>query len=176
MVAEVLDLVEHVGREEHGCATLDDFADQLVELVLHERIEPRSRLVEQQELGLVHERLHERYLLAVPSRQGPYRPLEIEPEPRCEVLGEAKTSLSPQPRQPLEELTRRQVLVQRRISRQITDPATDRHTVEVRVETQHASATAEPQPKRMSLLRVVVIREESVDDLVGPRTGQIPLA
>ena len=66
MVTEVLDLVEHVRRQEHGAALVGDLADELLELVLDERVEARRGLVQDEELGLVHERLHERDLLSVP--------------------------------------------------------------------------------------------------------------
>ena len=66
VITEVLDLVQHVRRQEHGAALGGDLTDELLELVLDERVEPRSRLVQDQELGLMHERLDERDLLSVP--------------------------------------------------------------------------------------------------------------
>ena len=79
-LAEVLDLVEHVGRQEHRGALGDDLAAEGLELPLDEWIESRGRLVQHDQLGPVHERRHQRDLLPVPTRQVVDRPVEIDAE------------------------------------------------------------------------------------------------
>ena len=65
VVAEVLHLVEHVRGEEDRGSGPRDFATEVPELVLHERVDTRSRLVEDEQLGSVHERLDQGDLLTV---------------------------------------------------------------------------------------------------------------
>ena len=50
------------------------------ELVLQQRVEPARRLVEDEQLGTVHERLHEPELLAVALRELADRPVEHDAE------------------------------------------------------------------------------------------------
>ena len=54
-----------------------DVAQQRVEALLDERIEPGDRLVEDQQLRLVHERLDQPELLAVAGRELADRPVEL---------------------------------------------------------------------------------------------------
>ncbi len=89
VITEVLDLVQHVRRQEHGAALGGDLTDELLELVLDERVEPRSRLVQDQELGLMHERLDERDLLSVPSRELADRTVDLHTEPCDEAVEHA---------------------------------------------------------------------------------------
>ena len=55
-----------------------------MEAALDERVEPGDRLVEDQQLGLVHERLDQPELLAVAGRQLVDRPVQL----RAEALGQ----------------------------------------------------------------------------------------
>ena len=50
-------IAQHVRAEEHGAAAIAQAKNQLADLAAAERIEPRHRLVEEHELGLVDERL-----------------------------------------------------------------------------------------------------------------------
>src|SRR6202521_4327403 len=54
-VADVLDLGQDVRGEEQGGPAIPGFAEQLVELLLVQRVEPVGRLIKDQEVGLVHE-------------------------------------------------------------------------------------------------------------------------
>jgi len=53
-----------------------------VEAALHERVEAGDRLVEDQQLGLAHERLDQPDLLAVAGRELAHRPVQVGPEAR----------------------------------------------------------------------------------------------
>ena len=61
-VAQVVDLVENVRRQEHSATFGHDFVHELVETLLHERVEPRGRFVEHEEFRPVKERLGQRDL------------------------------------------------------------------------------------------------------------------
>ena len=61
-----------IGRA--ACALL---GDDLVELLLHERIQAARRLVEDEQLGRMEERLDEADLLAVAAREVPDRTIEV---------------------------------------------------------------------------------------------------
>jgi hypothetical protein len=70
-VADVLDLVEQVRREEHCLPACCRLPRQRLELRFHERVEPHRRLVEQEDVGPGHERGDERDLLPVALGVGP---------------------------------------------------------------------------------------------------------
>ena len=63
-VAHPLHLGQHVGREEHRPARLSPLVEQRQEGVLHERVEPLGRFVQDGQLGVVLERLDDADLLA----------------------------------------------------------------------------------------------------------------
>ena len=83
-VADALDLVEVVRGEEDRRAAVAVLGDDGEELLLHERVQARRRLVEDEQLRLVEERLDEPDLLAVAARELAQRPVEV----RLEALGE----------------------------------------------------------------------------------------
>ena len=64
-VGDVLHLREHVGRQEHRAPVGRGLAQELVEGLLHQRVEPGGRLVEHEQFGPVRERLDEPDLLLV---------------------------------------------------------------------------------------------------------------
>jgi hypothetical protein len=79
-VAERLRLGQDVARQQHGAALVADLADVLLEHRLHERVEARRRLVQDQQLGVGGQRGHERDLLPVALRvaAGLLRRVEVE--------------------------------------------------------------------------------------------------
>ena len=79
-VRHPLDLVELVRREEHGAPAAGGLAQELLELVLHEGIEPRGGLVEDEQLGLVHEGEDDPHLLTVPLGELLHPPVEGQRE------------------------------------------------------------------------------------------------
>jgi len=64
-VCTLLDLAQDMRRHEDGLAGRARLGDELEEPLLDDGIEAAGRLVEDQELGLVHERLHHPDLLAI---------------------------------------------------------------------------------------------------------------
>ena len=68
-VADALHLGQHVRREEHRLPGVARLVDERVELVLHQRVEARGGLVEDEQLRPVHERLDEAELALVAGRE-----------------------------------------------------------------------------------------------------------
>ncbi len=69
LLADVLDQLELVAREQHRCAARRLAAQHLRERLHRDRVEPGEGLVEHQQLRLVHERRRELRPLLVPVRQ-----------------------------------------------------------------------------------------------------------
>ena len=69
LVAEALDKLELMAREEHGGALARTLDQRVGEHVDRNRVEPRKRLVEDQHVGLVHERRRELDALLVAERE-----------------------------------------------------------------------------------------------------------
>ncbi len=89
-VGHALDLRQGVRGEEHRAALGADLAEQRVKALLHERIETGDRLVQDQQLGLVHERLDQAELLSVAGRQLADRAIEIGVEPLGQRVAHAR--------------------------------------------------------------------------------------
>ena len=70
-IGHVLHLGQDVRGEEDRAASPGDLRDELVERLLHERVEPARRLVEHEQVGIVHERLDEADLLPVARARAP---------------------------------------------------------------------------------------------------------
>ena len=83
-VAHALDFGQHVRREEDGLAGVAGLVQQVVELVLDERVEARGGLVEDEQLGPVHERLDEADLALVAGGEIGHLALEVA----VQALGE----------------------------------------------------------------------------------------
>ena len=139
--------------------------------LLHERIEPRDRLIQNQQLGIVHERLYEPELLAIPGRQLTDRPPEVSLEP----LGERESSLAADAAadlgQVVEDLSARQLRVERELTRQKADPTADLETVGAAVEAENRSSPrsrpdqVEQEAHRRRLAGAV--RPEESENLAG---------
>ena len=80
LVCGLLDLAEHVRTQQHGLPGTLRLADHLQELPLHQRIEAAGGLVEDEQLGPVHERLDQPDLLLVALRQGAHGSRQVDPE------------------------------------------------------------------------------------------------
>ena len=85
-VRHVLHLVQGVRRQEDGATLPGELAQQPLELVLHKWIEPARRFIEDDQVGPMHEGLHETDLLAVALRQLMDRPIELDLEPLDEQV------------------------------------------------------------------------------------------
>ena len=73
-------------------------------LVLHQRIESRDRFVEDEQLGLMHEGLHEAELLTVAGGELPDRPIELGAETIGELVTDAPVDAAVQRRQVVEHV------------------------------------------------------------------------
>ena len=67
-VAQRFDLAQDVGGQEHGLTPLSRLVDGMAERLLHERVKPRSRLVQEEEVRPSHERGDQDQFLAVALR------------------------------------------------------------------------------------------------------------
>src|SRR5665647_3528883 len=68
-VADALHLGENVRRQEHGLPRLSGLLDQVMELVLHQRVEADGGLIKDEQLRPVHERLDEAEFALVAGRE-----------------------------------------------------------------------------------------------------------
>ena len=84
-VGALLDLAQDVRRHEHGLPGRSRLGDELEEPLLDDRVQAARRLVEDEELGLVHERLHDADLLPIALGQlaDPRRHVEVEATGQC---------------------------------------------------------------------------------------------
>ena len=105
--AQRLGVRQHVRAEEHGAAAIAQRQDQLANIAPAERIEPRHRLVEEDDLGLVDQRLRDADALQHPFRELP----QLQP-----ALG-ADPDLVEQPRRTARGARRRRSQRGRRSSR-----------------------------------------------------------
>ena len=83
-IGNVLDFRQDVRRQKHRATGGARFVEELVEHLLHERVETRRRLVEYKQVGIVHEGLDDPDLLPVTFGERVDRPVELE----VEQLGE----------------------------------------------------------------------------------------
>ena len=67
--AQVLDQVELVAGEQHGCARCSDLCEQLAHVGDRDRVEPGERLVEHEQIGFVDECRDQLHALLVAVRQ-----------------------------------------------------------------------------------------------------------
>jgi hypothetical protein len=124
-VAHALHLVEIVGGEEDCHAAIAVLADHRDELLLHQRIESRCRLVEHEQLRVVEERLDQTDLLSVPAREITHTASEVSFEPlrqsgsRPEVVHPARGGAE------LQELAAREPRIAREVAREVAEPRSD---------------------------------------------------
>jgi hypothetical protein len=176
--ARRLHLGEDVRREEHGAPLAGRLAQEGVERLLDERIEPRGGLVEDEQLGPVHERLHEPDLLAVPLREGADRAIEVELELLRERLAVAEAFHPAQAGEVAELLAAGQPLVEPEVARDVADAPPDRDRVAARVEAEQLDAArgrpdqVEHEPDRRRLPGAV--RAEEAEHLAAAdREGEL---
>ncbi len=100
-----------------------DLAQQLVEGLLNERVEPGRRLVEQKQVGAVEKGLDEPDLLAVALGERPDRPLQLELEALGERLALPQPVETAERRDVTQVLARCQALVEMKVTGQVAGPA-----------------------------------------------------
>ena len=107
--------------EQNGAALVADLGQQLVEVALNERVQAGDRFVEDQQLGVVHERLDEPELLPVAGRQLPNRPVELGVEALGELGDAAGPDVAVQPREEAEHRRAGQQGVETEVPGQVAD-------------------------------------------------------
>ena len=112
----MLDLVERVRREEGRPAVGGSLAQERSELLLQKRVEPARRLVEDNELGPVHERLDDADLLAVALGELSDGALERDAEPLDKLVAKAPFDPSPEAGQGLELFAGGQAVVETKVA------------------------------------------------------------
>ena len=126
-VGDAIDLRQDVRGQEHRRPVPLHLANQLVELLLHQRVEPCCWFVEDVELRLVHEGIHDAHLLAVSCRVVLDLAVQIEIESLGELfhvrlgLDLAKVGEVDQ------VLAGGHCVVEREVTRQVPRPAADLH-------------------------------------------------
>ncbi len=110
-------------REEHGAPVRLDLGDELVELPLHERVQADRRLVQDQQLRPVHERLYQADLLLVPVGEIANGAREITVESAGQRLDEAPVHAAAQRAEETEQLRAGQVLIESELPGQVPHPA-----------------------------------------------------
>ncbi len=111
--------------KKHGPACGADLAQQRVEALLHERIQPGDRLIQDQQLGLVHERLDQAELLPVAGRELADRSIEVCVEALDQRVTQPPIDAPSQRRQVVEHRPARQLRIQGQIAGQKANSAAD---------------------------------------------------
>src|SRR5690606_29126938 len=108
--------LEDVRRQNHGPARAHTVDEDVLDLARRSRVEPRQRLVENHDVGVVNQRARERDLLAHAARErlDAVAALLVKLEPAQKIVsgGGGSTGIDvPEPGHELEILERRQLAV-----------------------------------------------------------------
>lgn len=122
----VLDLGQHVGGEEHSCAGLALLADDGEDLALYEGIQAARRLVQNQQVRPVHDRLDDADLAPVAGREFPDPPGAVESEPLAQGDHMCRRHTPAKVAVPSEQLADLHPLVQRGVPGQVAGGSTAR--------------------------------------------------
>ena len=132
-VAERLDLGQDVAREQHRAAGAGLLAHALREHRLHQRVEARGGLVEQQQLDVGGERGDQRHLLPVPLAVAAAAPGRVEVEALEQVRAAARVDAAPQPAEQVDDLAAGERRPQVDVAGHVGQPAVQRRRVAPRV-------------------------------------------
>jgi hypothetical protein len=145
-----------VRRHEHRLARGLRLGDQLEKGLLEQGIEPARRLVEDEELRLVHERLDQADLLPIAPGQAADARAQVELEPIRELLDACLRDATAEMPEVGEQLRARLPIVDHEVAGEVADPATQRRTALARV---RPSTEARPPLGRIrsSRMRIVVV-------------------
>ena len=161
-VAERLDLGEDVARQQHGAPLGLDLADAVLEHGLHERIEARRRLVEDQQLGAA----------TRARRRG--RPSVGCPSSRCgpSWSGRARSAraarraagveVAAQPAEQVDHLAAAELRPQGDVARHVREPAVQRDGVAPRIAAEQRRPSPRSARSSPSRTRIVVVLPDAV--------------
>ena len=119
---DVLELGQHVRGEQDRRARRARLGDERLERALEERVEAARRLVEDQHVGLVHERLDEPDLLLVALRQLADRAVERQAEALGERVQVGVVDAAAQPGEEAQQLARVEFLVELELAGEVAEP------------------------------------------------------
>ncbi len=131
-IADHLHVAEDVAGKDHGLSLLPQLGDDVADLLAPQGVEPRQRLVEHHQVGIVHQRLGQADALEHALGELAQRSVERlgQPHPLDEGVdagGPCAARHATQPRGQLEELVGAQVFVKRRVLWQVAQPPLYRH-------------------------------------------------
>ena len=106
-----------------------DLPQQRVEALLHQRIEAGDRLIQDQQLGLVHEGLDQAELLPVAGRQLAHRAIDVGVETLDQRVTHARVDPAPELGEVVEHDPSRQLRIHRQIAWKKANPAADLEAV-----------------------------------------------
>lgn len=141
-VAQRLDLGQDVTGQQHGAvvSTLR-LPDHLAELLLHQRVQARGRLIEQQQLYVRRERGDECHLLPVALGVGTSFPMGIEVEALQQVGTALLVQPAAQPAEQVDHLTAGQVGPQGDVAGHVGQPTVQRCGVPPGVAAEHGGGS-----------------------------------
>ena len=114
----------------------------LQELLLHQRIQTRGRLIEHEQLGVVKQRLDQTDLLTIASRKLADRPIQIGFEPLRQQGSGPKAAHAASLGAELEELPTRQPRIAGEVTRKIAHPGANLAAPSVAVEAEQKCLAA----------------------------------
>src|SRR5262245_27791501 len=164
-VAGLLDLAEDVAREKDRPALRLRLADELVERLLDERVEPGRRLVEHQQVRPVLEGDDQADLLLVALRVLLELAAGIEVQALDELLLVRRLDAASEVREVLDRLAAGELVVERELAREVAQPAMDLDRVHGRVDAEdrrlarRGADVVEQRPDRRRLAGAVWTQE-----------------
>jgi ATP/maltotriose-dependent transcriptional regulator MalT len=153
-------------RGEKDCPALrGNLREQRVEALLYQRVEPGDRLVEDQQLGLVHERLDEPELLAVAGRELAHRAIDLGIEALDQPIADTPVHAAAQAGEMVQHLRAAELRVEREVAGQESDAAADLQAAGMAVEAEQCRRArrrpdqVQQQPHRRRLARTIWSQE-----------------
>src|SRR5438105_1134902 len=141
-VADVLDLRQNVRREKDRRAGIARFAQELIELLLVQGIEPARRLVEDEQVWPVHEREEDAELLLVAARVFAESSVEVKVEAFGDCAHAAPIHAAAHPAQICDDFTPAEAAELWDIARQVADLPLDLHGIADAVESEDVRGSA----------------------------------
>src|SRR5262249_40913397 len=124
-MCDTLHLGEAVGREEDRPAASRNLCEQCMEASLDERIEACDGLIQDEQLGVVHECLNQTELLAVTRRQLANRAVEGGLEALGELVARTPVDSAAKVGEVVEDLSPAQLRIESRLAGKEADPSAD---------------------------------------------------
>src|SRR5690606_11971308 len=131
-VAQLLHLAEDVRGQQHGPAAVPLLGDATLEDLLHQRVEPGGRLVQDQQVDVGGERGDQGDLLPVPLGVGAALLGRVQLEAVDQLGAAARVQAAAQASVEVDDLAAGEVAPERHVAGDVGDPAVDLHGVRPR--------------------------------------------